>query len=55
VSGQKVIDIVICFHCASAHCYGFNDGKGILLTASAEPAFDAFLKRNKVALAEKSK
>ena len=54
VSSGKAIDIVICFHCASAHCYGINDNKGVLLTASAEPVFNEFLKWNKVPLAKKS-
>jgi hypothetical protein len=53
--GDKVVDIVICFECASARCYGINDGMGFLLTSSASPAFDAFLSRNNIPLAEKKK
>ena len=50
----KEIELVICFECASARCHGFNGDKGILLTASAQPAFDAFLVKKNVQLAEKT-
>ena len=55
VGKEKKIELVICFECASARCHGFNDDKGILLTASAQPTFDAFLTNKRVPLAEKSK
>jgi len=51
----KTIELVICFECLSARCHGFNSDNGLSLTASAQPAFDAFLVKKKVQLAEKKK
>lgn len=50
----KKIELVICFECRSARCHGFNGDMGILLTSSAQPAFDAFLTEKKVELAAKT-
>jgi hypothetical protein len=52
---EKIVELVICFECASARCHGMNNDMGVLLTASAQPAFDAFLSKKKVPLTEKKK
>ena len=49
--GTRKIDLVICFECFSAQCFGMNNDIGFLLTGSAAPSFNAFLTKMNIPLA----
>lgn len=53
VTGNKSIDLVICFECSSAQVYGINNNRGILLTGYANNAFNKILDDHKIRRAGK--